>query len=87
MVHDSALITDDQTLRGMTKAGWIRWHDGLERHWTGQTVKRRHVQPGPKLADWSQEFSYQKQTYRLHYFDGCLHPFVCRIDGKFPSFV
>ena len=77
------MITDGRTLRGMVKAGFILWNDGLEKHWTGYTVRRRWVQPGPKLgSNMFAVFTYRKQDYRLRYFDGCFHPFVCRADEQ-----
>jgi hypothetical protein len=76
-----------RTLRAMTRHGWIVWSDARERHWTGQTIKRRHVQPGPKLEDWYQTFIYRGHAYRLRYVDGCFHPFVFRADQPPPAFV
>lgn len=81
------MVTNPRTLRAMARAGWILWEDGRERHWTGLTVKRRHVQPGPKLDDWSQTFCYRGHDYRLRYVDGCFHPFVFRVGARIPEFV
>ena len=81
------MITDGRTLQGMTRAGFIVWRDGRERHWSGWTVKRRHVQPGPKLENWYDTFSYRGREYRLHYVDGCFHPFVFAVDAPRPAFV
>jgi hypothetical protein len=81
------MITNPRTLRAMAKRGWIEWQDGRERHWTGATVKRRHVQPGAKLENWYDTFRYRGREYRLRYVDGCFHPFVFRVDAQPPSFV
>jgi hypothetical protein len=71
----------------MTKAGWIIWEDGKDRHWSGLTAKRRWVHEGPKLHPWYSTFKYRGQEYRLHYVDGCFHPFVFRVGVRVPSFV
>lgn len=81
------MITDGRTLRAMTKRGLIVWYPCLERHWTGLTVKRCHVQPGAKLEDWYQEFEYRGRQYRLRYVDGCFHPFVFEAGARPPAFV
>ena len=81
------MITNPRTLRAMMRLGWIVWQDGTERHWTGHRIKRRHVQPGPRLEAWSAWFRYRGYDYRLRYVDGCLHPFVFRADVTPPSFV
>lgn len=81
------MITDGRTLKAMTRHGFIVWSDARERHWTGSTVKRRHVQPGPKLANWYDTFTYRGTEYRLQYVDGCFHPFVFRLSDRTPAFV
>lgn len=81
------MITNTRTLRAMTKAGFIVWEDGTDRHWTGLPVKRRFVHEGPKLSNWYDEFRFGRHTYRLHYVDGCFHPFVFRTDQPVPSFI
>lgn len=84
----SALITDGRQLAGMARQGWIVWERGRQdRHWTGVTVKRVWVQPGPKLAHTCEPFTYRGVEYRLTYVDGCFHPFVSRIGVPLPSFV
>lgn len=81
------MITNTRTLRAMAKRGLIEWAPRLERHWTGYTVKRLHVQPGPKLQNWYDTFRYRGKEYRLRYVDGCFHPFVFRVDAQIPAFV
>lgn len=81
------MITNPRTLRAMTRQGFIIWQDARERHWTGWTVARRWVQPGLKLNNWYDVFRYRGQEYRLHYVDGCFHPFVFRVGTQRPSFV
>lgn len=81
------MITDGRTLRGMARRGWIEWEDARERHWTGWTVKRRWVQPGRKLQNWYDEFEYRGGRYRLHYVDGCFHPFVFRVGERIAQWV
>ena len=81
------MITNPRTLRAMTRAGWIEWVDGTERHWTGLYIKRRHVQSGPRLKNWYDTFHYRGREYRLRYVDGCFRPFVFRSDVKPPAFV
>jgi hypothetical protein len=84
----NAIITDGRVLAGMARQGFIDWQPGyVDRHWTGATVKRVHVQPGPKLDTWWQTFTYRGKEYRLQYVDGCFHPFVTRIGERLPSFV
>ncbi len=79
------MVTDGRILRGMARQGFIEWTPGLERHWTGQTVKRVHVNEGPKLK--GMRFIYRGVDYQLRYVDGCFHPFVFRVDASVPSFV
>jgi hypothetical protein len=86
------IVTDHRTLRGMEIAGYINRNGhakSRERHWSGLPVRVCHVSEGPKLKHWSQRFTYRGHEYQLHYFDGCFHPFVCRMDTGFPlpSFV
>ena len=81
------MVTNPRTLRALVRAGWIEWKDGRERHWTGQTILRRHVRPGPKLTYWSEEFTHRGRRYRLHYLDGCFHPFVFRVGEQIPAFI
>lgn len=81
------MVTNPRTLRAMAKHGFIEWAPRLERHWTGATVRRLHVQPGPKLADWYSPFVYRGAEYRLRYVDGCFHPFVFKTSDRPPSFV
>jgi hypothetical protein len=81
------MIIDGRILAGMTRQGFIVWHDGRERHWTGQTIKRRHVEPGPKLVHWWDVFAYRGRYYRLRYVDGCFHPFVFHVGTQPPAFV
>jgi hypothetical protein len=81
------MVTNPRTLRAMVRAGFIEWQDGRERHWTGQTIKRRHVQPGSKLEHWYSEFTYRGKVYRLRYVDGCFHPFVFEVGARVPAFV
>lgn len=81
------MITDGRILRNMTKAGFIEWKPMMERHWTGQTVKRCWVAPGPKLNNWFDVFEYRGREYRLRYVDGCFHPFVFRLGDNPPAFV
>lgn len=81
------MITDGRTLAGMQRQGFIVWQDGRERHWTGLTVRRRHVQPGPKLENWYDTFRYRGREYRLRYVDGCFHPFVFAVGSQVPAFI
>lgn len=81
------MITDGRVLAGMVRHGFILWQDEVERHWTGASVRRRHVEPGPKLEVWWQEFTYRGNRYRLHYVDGCFRPFVFKVGSDAPSFV
>lgn len=83
----SALVTDGRTLRGMTKAGFIVWTPGVDRHWTGLKARRYFVESGPKLKNWYDVFDYRGQSYRLRYVDGCFHPFVHRMGIQGPSFI
>ena len=81
------MVTNPRTLRAMQKQGLIVWPDVVERHWTGHQIRSRWVQPGPKLANWYDTFRYRGKEYRLHYVDGCFHPFVFRTDAQRPAFV
>ena len=81
------MVTDKRKLQGMVRHGFIEWSDARERHWTGATVRRRWVAPGPKLASWYETFTYRGREYRLQYFDGCFHPFVVEVGKPQPSFV
>ncbi len=81
------MVTDGRTLRGMTKAGFIVWVKGTDRHWTGMMARRYFVEPGPKLQNWYDVFSYKGTLYRLRYIDGCFKPFVHLVGSDLPSFV
>lgn len=81
------MVSNPRTLRAMTRAGFITWSPAIEKHWTGARVRRLHVQPGPKLDNWSDVFRYRGADYRLHYIDGCFHPFVFEVGEKLPAFV
>lgn len=87
MAKDSAIVTDPRILRGMTKAGLIEWNEhATDRHWTGREVRRIWVRPGAKLEN-EYDFTYRGKRYRLRYFDGCFHRFVCRAGVPGPAFV
>lgn len=81
------MISNPRTLRALTKAGFIVWSPGSDRHWSGLQARRLFVQPGPKLDAWYQTFKHNGREYRLHYVDGCFHPFVFRVGAQVPSFV
>ena len=81
------MVTDTRTLAAMARHGFIEWKPGIDRHWTGQKVKRLWVQPGHRLETWSDVFYYQNRGYRLHYVDGCFHPFVFLQNEQPPAFV
>ena len=81
------MITDYRRLKGMARQRFITWTPGRDRHWTGFQAKRCFVHPGPKLTNWYDEFTYRGQSYRLHYVDGCFHPFVFRVGSQWPAFV
>jgi hypothetical protein len=85
-----AIVTDGRTLKGMTAKGYIVYHGGSDRHWTGRRVKVCYVEDcGPKLEHWYDVFTYRGVEYRLRYFDGCFKPFVTRLDCalNLPTFV
>ena len=81
------MVTDYRTLNGMARQGFIVFQPGFDRHWTGLRAKRCFVAEGPKLEAWYQPFVYRGHEYRLHYVDGCFHPFVFRTDAHVPAFV
>lgn len=88
MTNHKPIVTDYRTLKAMERKGFIVTMDGQERHWTGRMVRNYFVQAGPKLPEWRAPFQYKGVDYRLRYFDGCLHPFVTRLDAtNLPSFV
>ena len=83
-----AIVNNRNTLKGMAKAGFILWEDGYTtRHWTGVEVPVIFVREGPRLENWYDEFEYRGKRYRLRYFDGCFHPFVCEVGKELPEFV
>ena len=81
------MITSKKTLAGMAKAGFIKWEDGVDEHWTGQKVNRVWVDEGSELKHWSDTFTYKAKNYRLRYIDGCFKPFVFEETAQPPEFI
>jgi hypothetical protein len=80
------VVTDMRTLKGMAVKGLIKLHPHTGkkvRHWSGQMIPCRYIDDVTARIP----FEYKGVKYTRKFFDGCIMPFVVRIDAELPSFV